>query len=216
MVRVSSRRTYVSCRSAGIDKDASLSTLAGTIEASDGIRKGAPFQIADEWVRLFIQKNESFDTTTMTDAEYFSVLRASQQQYESILSTNWADLSSFRDAGGKMITWHGLADDKIPANGSSRYYEQVLAEDTNGANFYRYFEAPGVGHCRGGSGPVPVNAFEALVDWVEKGDAPDMLEASSETNNGFLTRNLCRYPLVQKYRGGDATVATSFECADGF
>lgn len=200
----------------GVNKDASLSTLAGTVETSNGTRKGAPFQIADEWIRLFIAKNESFDTATMTDSEYFSVLRASQQQYESILSTNWADLSEFRNAGGKMITWHGLADDKIPANGSSHYYEQVLTEHPNAADFYRYFEAPGVGHCRGGSGPVPVDAFNALVDWVENGAAPEVLEASSETDHGFLSRPLCQYPLVQRFRGGDPAVASSFECAAGF
>jgi hypothetical protein len=44
--------------------------------------------------------------------------------------------------------------------------------------FVRLFMAPGVGHCAGGDGPNPVGVFEAVVDWVEKGVAPNTLRES--------------------------------------
>jgi len=58
-------------------------------------------------------------------------------------------------------------------------------------DFYRLFEAPGLGHCEGGVGGYPAGSFKALVDWVENGVAPDVLEAIDVTNRTSL---LCPYP----------------------
>ena len=45
------------------------------------------------------------------------------------MSANDPDLSAFRNAGGKMIMWHGLDDQLIMPNGSSAYYEAVERTD---------------------------------------------------------------------------------------
>lgn len=116
-----------------------------------------------------------------------------------------------------MITWHGLADLLIPPNGTSDYYEQVMALDPHIRDYYRLFEAPGVGHCWGGIGPFPGDAFASLMRWVEEGIAPDVLAGTSPPVNGKVQhRPLCPYPLVSAYKGGDPNQASSFECAASF
>ena len=107
-----------------------------------------------------------------------------------------------------MITWHGLADPLIFPNGTSDYYRRVLEGDPEAADFYRYFEAPGMGHCSGGIGPAPVDALQALMDWVEKDVVPETLLARTED----VERKLCAWPKVQRYVGGNPNVSESFEC----
>jgi hypothetical protein len=153
----------------------------------------------------------------MSFHEYEVAFHRSIQQYQSILGTDDPDLSAFRDAGGKMITWHGLADLLIPPNGTSHYYERVMALDPNVQDYYRLFEAPGVGHCWGGIGPFPGDAFASLMRWVEEGIAPDVLAGASPPVDGKVQhRPLCPYPLVSAYNGGDPSQASSFECAASF
>ncbi|KAM5343865.1 hypothetical protein ACJ41O_012402 [Fusarium nematophilum] len=82
-------------------------------------------------------------------------------------------------------------------------------EDLNLRDFYRYFHAPGAAHCGGGVGLVPDDSFSALVDWVEKGVAPEVLPATS--TDGALHRNLCQFPIVPAYKKGDHTKASSFK-----
>ncbi|KAH0032992.1 putative feruloyl esterase, partial [Aureobasidium melanogenum] len=196
----------------GVNYDAALRSADDAIVVGKSGRRGKT--IPEEWISLFVMKDPAYDTSKMSDAEYFAALKASQREYNSIIGTNWPDLSEFRNAGGKMITWHGLADDRIPPNGTSHYYDQVLATTSNVSDFYRYFEAPGVGHCAGGAGPVP-DAHKDLVRWVEEGIAPDTLKAVGQHGDGTV-RELCQYPLVQRFVGGDPKVASSFECTTGF
>jgi feruloyl esterase len=69
-------------------------------------------------------------------------------------------------------------------------------------------------HCAGGIGPDQYDAITAIVDWVERDAAPDVLIAS-KIANGETTRSrpLCPYPEVAHYRGqGGIDDAASFEC----
>ena len=109
-----------------------------------------------------------------------------------------------------MIAWHGLVDKAIPPQGTTTYYQEVLKTDYNAHDFLRFFEAPGVGHCYGGVGPVPNEALNQLIDWVEKGAAPDTLEAVGGSNG--TAWNLCPYPLQQVYVSGDPRKSGSFTC----
>src|SRR5206468_1840394 len=108
-----------------------------------------------------------------------SIFRQSKNQFASIISTNDPDLTDFRDAGGKMITWHGLADELIFPNGTFDYYKRVLDFDPNAADYYRFFPAPGVAHCRGGIGWYPGDSFQSLVDWVENDIVPGTLNGTT-------------------------------------
>lgn len=181
--------------------------------------QGVPFPITVEWIKLFLLKDPDFDITTLKRENFYDLLHQSRQEYLSVMDTADPDLSAFRKAGGKMVHWHGIADQLIYVNGSSNYYERVKALDSNVADFYRYFEFPGVTHCFGGIGPYPVSAFESLVNWVENGKAPDYLEGKTGPPHGPekpMHRPLCAYPQVAAYKGGDINIASSFECADSF
>lgn len=90
-----------------------------------------------------------------------------------------------------VITFKIQADSIIPYRGTRDYYNAVTTLDPKIHDFYRLFEAPGLGHCNGGVGYYPSGTFDALVAWVERGEAPEMLEATSAANQ---TMALCPYP----------------------
>ena len=81
--------------------------------------------------------------------------------------------------------------------------------------FFRFFAAPGMGHCAGGPGPNQFDTLTALEQWVEKGVAPDKLIASHVTNGKVdRTRPLCPYPMVARWKGtGSSDEAANFSCA---
>jgi feruloyl esterase len=68
--------------------------------------------------------------------------------------------------------------------------------------FARLFMLPGVNHCGGGQAPNTIDALTPVLDWVERGVAPDRLTAA-RTNNGTVvrTRPIFPYPLVARYDG---------------
>ena len=74
---------------------------------------------------------------------------------------------------------------------------------------------PGMGHCSGGETTVDtLDMLSAIVDWVEKGIAPDKVTASGRSIPG-LSRPLCSYQKYPHYTGkGDSKDAESFECRE--
>ncbi|MCR1786302.1 tannase/feruloyl esterase family alpha/beta hydrolase [Nocardioides carbamazepini] len=158
----------------------------------------------------------SYDWRQVSTRDLVTTVRARLQGRLELLATADPALDTFAETGGKVLMWHGLADGLFPADQSIHYYEEVRT--LSGAatdDFLRLFLAPGVDHCRGGAGPQPVDPFEALVRWVEDGEAPETLPASGPApDGGTRDRGLCPYPQVQVYRGGDPDLAASFACAD--
>ena len=127
------------------------------------------------------------------------------------------NLKPFFAHGGKMIQYHGWADQQIPSGSSVEYYQSVL--DTMGGigkvkENYRLFMVPGMGHCGGGDGPSTFDMLAALEQWVEKGKAPDAIPAAHLTNGQpDRTRILCPYPQVATYKGSGSTDdAANFAC----
>jgi feruloyl esterase len=127
------------------------------------------------------------------------------------------NLKPFFARGGKLIQYHGWADQQIPSGSSVDYYQTVL--DTMGGvskvkENYRLFMVPGMGHCGGGDGPASFDMLSALEQWVEKGKAPDFIPASHVTNGQpDRTRKLCPYPQVAAFKGsGDPNDAANFVC----
>lgn len=83
---------------------------------------------------------------------------------------------------------------------------------------YRLFLAPVVAHCAGNYGLALVNPMASLVDWVEKGKAPDLLPTSFMNQaEQVLMKNLCLWLLVARYKGkGDINIAESYTCAASY
>jgi hypothetical protein len=153
----------------------------------------------------------------LTQGSYEQFFDQSVEQFNGVLATDNPDLSGFRDRGGRLILWHGLADPLIYFEGTIDYYKRVLQQMGGAAKtaaFLRFFLAPGVGHCAGGVGPQPTGQLEALVKWVEEGKAPDTLEAQKREATAVVrSRPLCQYPLVARYKGkGSTDEAANFEC----
>jgi len=159
-----------------------------------------------------------------------------------ILNSTNPDLRTFRDHHGKLLQYHGWGDAAITPYNSIDYYKSVqefLAKypdprtDTSKPvdDFYRLFMVPGMGHCGGAAGPNHFgnsslatdpddperDVLAALDRWVETGVAPDHILGQGTVPGDpskKLTRPLCPYPKVARYKGaGDPFAAASFECA---
>lgn len=135
---------------------------------------------------------------------------------ESLTATSrWTNLNTFSGRGGKLVFYHGVADPWFSALDTIDYYERMTK--ANGGpeqvrNWSRLFLAPGVGHCNGGPGLDTFDALGAVVNWVEKGVAPDRLTATGRAFPG-RSRPLCPYPLHAYYNGsGNPEDAANFSC----
>jgi hypothetical protein len=143
------------------------------------------------------------------------------------IDTESTDLSAFKAAGGKMLSYHGLSDPLVPqAMSSKNYYEKVSAMVggySGTQQFYRLFLVPGMGHCSGvgsenGTASPPANppllqgtqAYDALTKWVEGGTAPSTITVT--TTDATRSRLLCVYPKKLTYVSGDVNAAASFTC----
>lgn len=169
-----------------------------------------PSGISLDWWKYFLTQNPQWDWTTLNQALYEQMWDQSVEEFGGVIGTDNPDLTAFRDRGGKLILWHGWADQLIYPQGTIDYFKRVEERMGSAAPFARLYLAPGVAHCRGGAGPEPTGQLEALVDWVEKGTAPGSLKAVK----GERSRPLCPYPLTARYKGsGSLDEAASFSCA---
>lgn len=137
------------------------------------------------------------------------------------------NLDALRNRGGKMIVVHGNADGVFSVEDTAAWYDAVDQRlGGKAGDAVRFFRVPGMGHSRGGPSTDQYDALTALVDWVERGVAPDRIVASARGagNAGGVnadvpagwsatrTRPLCPYPQVARYKSGDAESAASFAC----
>jgi hypothetical protein len=138
----------------------------------------------------------------------------------------FGDMNAFREAGGKLVMWHGWADALVPPQLTVEFYE-ALAKKSGGMaatqDFARLFMVPGMDHCGiQSNGPgiadTGIDPLTALEQWVEQGKAPTELVATktAPTENQTLWRRpVCAYPKIARYKGsGDPTDPTSFVCAE--
>lgn len=195
------------------DGDADTVTTNGTTVA-------VPFGVSDAWIKYVMKHDPSFDTASITYAESDQLFTQSVSEMKN-LSSNDPNLLPFSKVGGKMVVWHGLADNIVPPGGTVNYRKRVetLIGGTDAVDeFWRLFFVPGVSHCGGGYGPVPTDPLAAVVAWVENGTAPDTLAAQfTDPSGAVVNHDICRYPLVSKYDGkGDPKTASSYTCASSF
>ncbi len=201
----------------GVPVGADLKGLASSAPGTDGVIKGAPFPVPAAWLSYWVKKDPSFDLSTVTYSQFTQLFQQSRAEYDEVIGTADPDLSAFRKSGGKLLTWHGQADEFIPTRGTVDYREQVERK-MGGAkkvdDFYRLFLAPGTNHCGLNGQDGSADGLAALTAWVEHGKAPKTLPATLVNADGEqVARNLCSYPKVSRYQGyGDPDAAASFRC----
>jgi hypothetical protein len=212
----------------------------------------APFSVATDMVALGLQ-DPTYATPTFTNptgngADKWKTLdyaglansyyrQVALQPFFANINTDNPDLSGARDAGAKILTYHGLADQFIMSMGSINYFTRVA--DTMGGvveaqKFDRLFLIPGLAHdgSFSSSGSLDPNTgattsvnkvplpqavtgrdelFTALRNWVESGVAPTRIDVSSADSS--VTMPLCLYPKKATYSGtGSDKLAANYSC----
>jgi hypothetical protein len=185
----------------------------GAIAPAQPGAKPADFNLAEGVMRYLILDPPQPNYDAMT----FNYDRdpALAARWSKLADAKDADLSAFRKSGGKLLMTYGWADQILQPKMGVKYYEEVVAKNGRSTtDFVRLFMMPGVAHCGGGIGPDRVDSVTAVIDWVEKGKAPDSLLASKVTDNKVTrTRPLCPYPQVARYKGqGSIDDAANFSC----
>ncbi len=231
----------------GLTRGTSLTSLAGI----------NPFPIATDNLALILQSPQfaqtvpaTFVNATAAPADRWKSLSYADlanvnaqgiglQPWFSNINTDNPDLGAFRDKGGKILTYHGQADELITPKGSINYYSRVAATMGGHAEvqkFDRLFLIPAMGHntifkvssLDPATGTItartkvplpglPINGsnsdqlFTALRDWVESGTAPNRIDISS--SNASVSLPICAYPQRATYSGtGSVSAAASYTC----
>jgi feruloyl esterase len=146
-----------------------------------------------------------------------------------MLPVNPTNLGTLKNRGGKVMVYHGVSDSIFSADDTKAWYDGLRNNNGGDAsNFARYFPVPGMNHCGGGPSTDQFDMLTPLVNWVEKGQAPDAVVASARgagnaggTNanvpaswSASRSRPLCPYPKVARLISGASNLesAASFAC----
>jgi hypothetical protein len=81
--------------------------LAAT-NCTNGPCVGRPFEFGLFWTGLFVKKDPAWDFNTMSWEEFSETFQSAAEEYDAVYGTSNPNLDPFREAGGKMITYHGL------------------------------------------------------------------------------------------------------------
>ena len=157
-----------------------------------------------------------------TDATY------TESALSFMLPPHLADYSTIRNRGAKMMVYHGTSDAIFSSDDTTAWYDNLRAANGGDASgFARFFRVPGMNHCSGGPAADQFDMLTPLVNWVEKGQAPERVVASvrGPGNAGGVnaelpaswsatrTRPLCPYPQLARYSGsGSIEDAANFSC----
>ena len=183
------------------------------IISSQPDQKSADFSLAENTMRYLVFKPPKPDYDCMTfdfDRDIHLL-----QEWSKLADAKNPDLSKFRKRGGKLLMTYGWADAILQPGMGVNYYEQALAKNgPSTPEFFRLFMVPGMAHCSGGIGCDQFDAMTAIINWVEKGEAPDSILAKRVVDGQVLrTRPLCPYPKVARYTGkGSIDDAANFRC----
>jgi hypothetical protein len=163
-------------------------------------------------------QDATYDWQNVTIENYAAEAELGSKVNGDLVNVMSPKLDKVRDGGKKILMWHGTADNAIQVDNGLNYYVRVAHHFSGGTpdlfalhSWFRYYRAPGVGHCGGGAGPQPVGLFDALVNWVENGVAPQPLSSGGAVPT--RTRPLCPFPQEAVYNGSGSTDdAANFHC----
>jgi len=182
-----------------------VTRMIGTREQPLGLNSvlGAPFM-------SYIVKNDpSYDVMSFDPDRDMKTLASG---LAAEVHQQNADISAFVGRGGKLLLWHGFNDPGPSPLSTIEYFDRVREKVPAAKDSMRLFLAPGVLHCGGGAGPDRFDTLTAMERWVEQGTPPASMVATKA--NSPISRPLCPYPQVAKYKGtGDTNDAANFACS---
>ncbi|KAK7980153.1 MFS transporter [Apiospora arundinis] len=197
------------------------------IAASGGLYSGKAYGPSVGWFKFAVLEDPTWDPASFTADDALTAGRKDPGGHPHVALGR----------GGKILTHHGQQDQQITSFNSIRFYKH-LADGMGYTpaqldHFYRFFRIPGMGHCSSGPGAwarggaaaagVPFdrehNVLAAVVDWVEKGLAPEALVGTKFVNDtageGIAYQHThCKYPAKSTFKGGDRNPRDvgSWEC----
>jgi len=183
------------------------------IVATQPDRKPADFNLGEGVIQYLAPKppKPDYDYQTFDFDHDIHVV----DDWSKVADAKNPDLAKFKKHSGKLLMTYGWADSILQPLMGVNYYEQVVAKNGPDAQgFARLFMVPGMAHCAGGIGPDRHDGMTAMIDWVEKGKAPESMVASKVVDKQVVrTRPLCPYPQVARYSGqGSIDDAANFRC----
>ena len=166
-----------------------------------------------------VHESASYDIVARLDVDGLTDFDFAKKKISTIYDAVDPNLERFAVRNGKIILWQGMSDQLTSQLRTQEYVDSVkrtMGTDRT-QSFMRAYFPPGVNHCRGGNGPIPdeYDMLSKVVEWVEKGEAPEALVGTHRTTSGVVDRTMpiCPYPQVARYDGkGDPNVASSFAC----
>ena len=147
---------------------------------------------------------------------------------ESLYTGSNPDLRKYKEHGGKILVYQGWRDQSVVPLNVIDYYETVtktMGGQQATEDFFRLFMIPGMNHCSGGAGAYAINYLDYMEDWIENGNAPDVLigvhpnrpvdaagtDLPLEGDAVEFSRPTYPYPAKVRYAGeGDPNDASSF------
>ena len=127
--------------------------------------------MAQDTFKYTVMQNPNWDFRTLDIGTDMPRARKTDNGVVSATSTN---LKPYVGHGGKLIIYHGWADQNVAPLSSVNYYNELIqvmgkkvVEDS-----VRLYMAPGMGHCAGGEGPSVFDTLTPLEQSKEKGVAP--------------------------------------------
>jgi hypothetical protein len=193
-------------------------------------RRSASFFFGSQFFTNMVYEKADWDYRTFNFADGSKLAETKTADALNSIDPN---LKAFKARGGKLIMYHGWNDPAIPALNTINYFQNVEKRmgKRDSESFLRLFMAPGMAHCGGGPGPNAFgaggsgspdperNMYRALEQWVEQGIAPARIIATKYRNDRNpgegvkMTRPLCAFPNVAKYKGsGDTNDGANFVC----
>ncbi len=171
-----------------------------------------PFPVATSYFRDIVFNNPQWDFKSY---DYDKDLAATFKAGSAILDVPSDGFAKFFAGGGKLLLSHGWSDGLIPAANTVAFYKGMAAkmDPKNVGDSVRLFMIPGMGHCGGGDAPSVVDMISVMDQWIDSGKAPDSIIASRPPNQEPMSRLICPYPQMARYKGAGRTDdAASFTC----